>query len=105
MNLLSPTMADFDNRKLSKSQAETIAAGMYDLGDKSKENLIFVLSGSAESHARMKRYFKLDSVTQLIVNIILTQEPLDEIETHFSYLTKCFSEVHKAIGKIEYIHY
>lgn len=85
----------FDNRQLSRIQAQIIADSQFDLGGKSKEDMVIALGGFAGSSSyeellqgRLDAFNRLDRLTQLIILAFLEEQDLENAATTLNYNIK-----------------
>ena len=91
--------------KLSRSHAERIVETQFDLGGKSKKDMILALSGpnyyekeEDVDNMRLEAFEKLDVISQFIVFSVLDSdfETENGVKDHFEYITKCLDAVKTA---------
>ena len=89
----------FENRQLSRRQAELIANSQKDLGGVSKKYLIIALGGIKDAknydelvNARIEAYNRLDELSQLIVDLCLRSD-IEGSYDNFDYTINQLSKV------------
>ena len=109
MNLEKLTIENLSNRALSRNQAQIIADRMYGLGENDRKKVAVVLGGRKGAPGetwddlvaeRFKLYEELDQTSQLIINLILVQNPLDEVVVDFDYFITCLRNTRDALHNI-----
>ena len=77
------------NRRLSKSQATSIANSQVDLGGKSKQDMITALSlpwGDSDDSLCREAMSRLDNISQLIVRVFLENETIEDAQNYLDYI-------------------
>lgn len=95
----------FDNRQLSKDQANAIAVSQKDLGGNSKKDMAIALGGCKAKNnkemikARMDAFNRLDPLSQFLVKEFLGNQTIEEAYYSISYAIANLRSARESVEK------
>lgn len=88
----------FDSRSLGVDTATKIAESQFDLGGKSKKDMIITLTGKYNTDQRKRAYNRLDELSKLIVSSFIKSDSLSSAQTDFDYYMECLKRAKASVN-------